>query len=96
MSGVPSVDLQDFVSEDPKRKQKFITEIGNAFEQIGFVALSGHFLSDSLVDDLYSEVKNSLIFLKKPKINTRLKALAGNGAIPPLERNMQREEKKVI
>ncbi|MDP5229386.1 MAG: isopenicillin N synthase family oxygenase, partial [Cellulophaga sp.] len=44
MSYVPSVDLQDFVSEDPKRKEKFIKEIGSAFEDIGFVALSGHFL----------------------------------------------------
>ncbi len=58
MNAIPSVDLQDFVSGDPQRKQKFITEIGNAFEQIGFVALSGHFLPDSLVDDLYAEVKN--------------------------------------
>ena len=58
MSAVPSVDLQDFISGEPLRKQKFITEIGNAFEQIGFVALSGHFLSDELVEDLYTEIKN--------------------------------------
>ena len=57
MSLVPSVDLSDFLSEDPKRKQKFIDEIGIAFEEIGFVALSGHFLSDKLVDSLYSEIK---------------------------------------
>jgi isopenicillin N synthase-like dioxygenase len=57
MSLVPSVDLSDFLSEDPKRKQKFINEIGKAFEEIGFVALGGHFLSDELVDSLYSEIK---------------------------------------
>ncbi|SNR45128.1 Isopenicillin N synthase [Maribacter sedimenticola] len=57
MSLVPSVDLSDFLSEDPKRKQKFINEIGKAFEEIGFVALSGHFLSDELVDSLYDEIK---------------------------------------
>ncbi|KSA13875.1 Oxidoreductase [Maribacter dokdonensis DSW-8] len=54
---VPSVDLTDFLSEDPKRKQKFINEIGKAFEEIGFVALGGHFLSDELVDSLYAEIK---------------------------------------
>lgn len=64
MSAIPSVDLQDFISGDPLRKQKFITEIGNAFEQIGFVALSGHFLSDELVEDLYTEIKN---FFKLPQ-----------------------------
>ncbi|MBT8299238.1 MAG: isopenicillin N synthase family oxygenase [Maribacter sp.] len=58
MSAIPSVDLRDFVSGDPERKKKFITEIGQAFEQIGFVALSGHFLSDDLVEDLYLEIKN--------------------------------------
>ncbi|MBG48323.1 MAG: flavonol synthase [Pseudozobellia sp.] len=57
MSAIPSVDLKDFVSEDPKRKQKFIEEIGAAFENIGFVALSGHFLSDELVENLYTEIK---------------------------------------
>ncbi len=57
MSGIPSVDLRDFLSEDSSRKEKFIKEIGSAFEDIGFVALRGHFLSPELVDDLYSEIK---------------------------------------
>jgi isopenicillin N synthase-like dioxygenase len=64
MSVVPSVDLQDFVSGDPKRKEKFIKEIGSAFENIGFVALRGHFLSDKLVEDLYEEIKG---FFKLPQ-----------------------------
>ncbi|MEK6153755.1 2-oxoglutarate and iron-dependent oxygenase domain-containing protein [Flavobacteriaceae bacterium 3-367] len=57
MSDIPSVDLLDFLSEDSSRKEKFIKEIGSAFEDIGFVALRGHFLSPELVDDLYSEIK---------------------------------------
>ena len=58
MDRIPSVNLSDFVSGDPKRKQKFVDEIGKAYEEIGFVALKGHFLDDTLVDNLYSEVKN--------------------------------------
>jgi len=58
MSAIPSVDLEDFISRDNKRKEKFIEEIGSAFENIGFVALRGHFLSEKLVDDLYAEIKN--------------------------------------
>ena len=54
MSAIPSVDLSDFISGDPSRKQKFIKEIGAAFEDIGFVALSGHFLSDELVKNTSS------------------------------------------
>jgi isopenicillin N synthase-like dioxygenase len=58
MQQIPSVDLRDFLSEDPARKQKFVNEIGKAYEEIGFVALKGHFLNDQLVDDLYAEVRN--------------------------------------
>ncbi|WP_290701359.1 2-oxoglutarate and iron-dependent oxygenase domain-containing protein [Lacinutrix sp.] len=58
MTSIPSVNLEDFLSEDPKRKQKFIDEIGKAYQDIGFVALKGHFLDEKLVDRLYSEIKN--------------------------------------
>ncbi|GIZ10554.1 isopenicillin N synthase family oxygenase [Flavobacterium sp. UMI-01] len=57
MQNIPSVDLTDFLSEDPKRKEKFVNEIGAAFEDIGFVALKGHFLEQSLVDELYAEIR---------------------------------------
>jgi len=58
MQNIPSVDLRDFLSDEPQRKQKFVNEIGSAFEDIGFVALKGHFLENQLVDELYSEIKH--------------------------------------
>lgn len=58
MNKIPSVNLKDFLSGDDERKQKFISEIGSAYENIGFVALKGHFLDDSLVEELYAEIKN--------------------------------------
>ena len=58
MNRIPSVNLQDFISGDPDRKQKFIDETGKAYEEIGFVALKGHFLDDQLVGNLYKEIKN--------------------------------------
>jgi len=58
MQNIPSVDLRDFLSDDPVRKQKFVNEIGKAYEEIGFVALKGHFLSDDLTGTLYEEVRN--------------------------------------
>lgn len=57
MNNIPSVDLSDFLSSDPSKKQKFVNEIGRAYEEIGFVSLKNHFLDDNLVDDLYKEVK---------------------------------------
>ncbi|MBD3861916.1 isopenicillin N synthase family dioxygenase [Olleya marilimosa] len=58
MNSIPSVNLKDFTSGDPVRKQKFVAEIGKAYEEIGFVALKGHFLDEDLVDNLYKEIKN--------------------------------------
>lgn len=58
MQNIPSVNLRDFLSDDPVRKQKFVNEIGQAYEEIGFVALKGHFLEDQLVENLYTEVRN--------------------------------------
>ena len=55
---IPSVNLEDFLSENPVRKQNFVNAIGKAYEDIGFVALKGHFLDDKLVENLYKEVKN--------------------------------------
>jgi isopenicillin N synthase-like dioxygenase len=57
MNKIPTVDLRDFLSDNPERKQKFVNEIGKAYEEIGFVALKGHFLNDDLVKDLYAQVQ---------------------------------------
>jgi isopenicillin N synthase-like dioxygenase len=77
MSYVPSVDLQDFVSGDPKRKEKFIKEIGSAFEDIGFVALSGHFLPQQLVDDLYAEIKKFFQLAQETKDSYEIEGIGG-------------------
>ncbi|MFI1744033.1 isopenicillin N synthase family dioxygenase [Thalassobellus sediminis] len=58
MNIIPSVNLNDFISNDSNRKQKFVDAIGKAYEEIGFVALKGHFLDETLVENLYKEVKN--------------------------------------
>ena len=77
MSLVPSVDLTDFISEDSKRKQKFIKEIGTAFEEIGFVALSGHFLSEDLVSDLYGEIKKFFQLPQEVKDSYEIEGIGG-------------------
>jgi isopenicillin N synthase-like dioxygenase len=57
MTTIPSVDLNDFLSEDSSKKAAFIKEIGTAFHEIGFVALKGHFLKELHTKTLYSEIK---------------------------------------
>ena len=63
MNKIPSVNLLDFISNDPKRKQKFVNQIGEAYEAIGFVALKVIFWSDNLsTDTLYTEIKKFFEF----------------------------------
>ena len=77
MNRIPSVNLQDFVSGDANRKQKFIDEIGKAYEEIGFVALKGHFLDDQLVDNLYGEVKNFFDLPLETKRSYEIEGIGG-------------------
>lgn len=77
MNNIPSVDLADFLSDDPKRKQKFVNEIGKAYEEIGFVALKNHFLSDNLSSELYKEVKNFFDLPLETKQKYEIEGLAG-------------------
>ncbi|QLE02619.1 isopenicillin N synthase family oxygenase [Galbibacter sp. BG1] len=77
MNKVPSVDLSDFLSDNPSRKQKFIDEIGKAYEEIGFVALKGHFLSDQLINDLYSEIKKFFDLPQEVKDKYEIEGIGG-------------------
>ncbi|WP_299252398.1 2-oxoglutarate and iron-dependent oxygenase domain-containing protein [uncultured Aquimarina sp.] len=77
MNNIPSVDLSDFLSEDPSRKQKFVDEIGKAYEEIGFVALKNHFLSDDLVQELYKEVKAFFTLPLEDKQKYEIEGLGG-------------------
>jgi isopenicillin N synthase-like dioxygenase len=77
MNKIPSVNLADFLSDDKSRKQKFINEIGHAYETIGFVALKGHFLDDTLVRDLYSEIKNFFDLPIEAKENYEIPGIGG-------------------
>lgn len=76
MQNIPSVDLRDFLSDDPTRKQKFVNEIGSAYETIGFVALKGHFLSPELAEALYAQVRN---FFELPLENKKKYEIPGIG-----------------
>ena len=77
MKNIPSVDLSDFLSGDTARKQKFINEIGEAYEEIGFVALRGHFLSDALTENLYKEVKGFFDLPDEIKQSYEIKGIGG-------------------
>ena len=55
---IPSVNLADFLSSDIYKKNNFVESIGRAFEEIGFVALDGHFLDSDFNEKLYKEIRS--------------------------------------
>jgi isopenicillin N synthase-like dioxygenase len=77
MQQIPSVNLRDFLSDDPARKQHFVNEIGKAYEDIGFVALKGHFLDDQLVENLYQEVRQFFTLPLEVKAKYEIPGIGG-------------------
>ena len=57
MPNIPSVDLNNFLSDDQSLKQEFVNKLGKAYQDIGFVALKGHFLKDSDIENIYKYIK---------------------------------------
>lgn len=75
--GIPSVDLADFLSTDPARKLKFVNELGDAYENIGFVSVKNHFLSESLEENLYQQVKAFFALPIETKEKYEIPGIAG-------------------
>ena len=76
MQHIPQADLTDFLSGNPARKNAFVQHIGSSFQEIGFLALKGHFLEESLQEDLYREIKG---FFAMPTLNKEAYEIQGGG-----------------
>ena len=74
---IPSIDLKDFTSGNSARKQKCVRELGEAFQNIGFVAVRNHGLSDDLTANLYGSVKQFFTLPEATKLNYEIKDLGG-------------------
>ena len=77
IDAISSVDLADFLSDDETRKQQFVQQIGSAYEEIGFVALKNHFLSDQLMGELYTEVRQFFNLPLETKHKYEIEGLGG-------------------
>lgn len=66
---IPSLDLADFTSGDASRKSAFVKDLGNAFSNIGFVAIKSHGLTEENRQQLYSTIET---FFQLPE-ETKLK-----------------------
>jgi isopenicillin N synthase-like dioxygenase len=74
---IPSVDLSDFLSGNAVKKNDFVQSLGKAYEEIGFVAVKNHGISDDLIADLYKYVQQFFSLPLEQKKNYEIKGLAG-------------------
>lgn len=74
---IPSLDLADFTGGDPNKKQKFVAALGEAYNNIGFVAIRNHYLSDELSAKLYAVIKKFFALADPVKQKYEIPGLAG-------------------
>lgn len=74
---IPAVDLADFLSGDPARKNAFVQDLGKAYKTVGFVAVKNHGISNELIDSLYEKVQQFFSLPLEQKKTYELKDLAG-------------------
>jgi isopenicillin N synthase-like dioxygenase len=74
---IPVVDLAEFTSGDPVLKQKFVNELGKAYEEVGFVAVKNHGVPDHLIADLYKYVQQFFSLPLEKKREYEIPELAG-------------------
>lgn len=84
--GIPSLDLNDFVAGDAVTRNAFIQSLGNAYEDIGFIALKNHGLSDELVSALYLEVDAFFTLPDNVKGKYNIPEMAGQRGYTPFGR----------
>ena len=63
---IPTVDLSKFTDGTEAERTAFVKKLGDAFHDIGFVAVKNHGVPQDLIDDFYSESKQ-FFGLDKPK-----------------------------
>ena len=83
MNKIPQVNLNDYLTGDPDSKKKFISDLGKGFSEIGFIALKGHLLNDSVKESLYDEVKNFFNLSNEIKSKYIISGLASQRGFTP-------------
>lgn len=74
---IPSLDLADFTQGDEQRKKKFVQQLGDAYNTIGFVAIRNHYLTDDLSQRLYAIIKKFYAQTDAIKQKYEIPGLAG-------------------
>lgn len=74
---IPSLDLADFTGGNADKKKKFVNDLGEAYNNIGFAAIRNHYLTDELSDRLYAVIRKFFALPEDVKQKYEIAGLAG-------------------
>lgn len=74
---IPKVNLQEFINGNEEQRKGFVKQLGDAFEEWGFVGVVGHGIPDEKIEELYSNVKTFFSLEKGTKVKYEVPGLAG-------------------
>ncbi|TAF66031.1 MAG: isopenicillin N synthase family oxygenase [Cytophagales bacterium] len=77
LNEIPSLDLANFTEGNDTERKQFIQDLGNAFQEIGFVAIKNHGLDDQLRHQLYATIQAFFALPDEVKQKYELANLAG-------------------
>ncbi len=75
--GIPTVDLSQFVHGTEEQKTAFVQALGQAFHEVGFVAVVNHGIQKNLVDGFYASSKAFFALPEEVKRKYEVAGLAG-------------------
>ena len=67
-AGIPTLDLRRYTEGSDEDKRAFAAELGAAYRQVGFAAISGHGVSEELIESMYDRVKKFFSLPKETKL----------------------------
>ncbi|RYY33478.1 MAG: isopenicillin N synthase family oxygenase [Sphingobacteriaceae bacterium] len=74
---IPRLDLNDYVNGTSQQREQFSNDIGQAFNETGFVTITNHGLSKELINSLYEQVKKLFSLPDEVKDKYEIPGLAG-------------------
>jgi len=57
VAGIPTLNLADFTHGTAEQRQAFVDDLGAAYREIGFAAISGHGVAPELIEGMYREAE---------------------------------------
>ncbi|WP_257669615.1 isopenicillin N synthase family dioxygenase [Parapedobacter tibetensis] len=74
---IPRLDLHDYTKGSAAQRKQFSQDIGNAFNETGFVTIANHGIDKALIDELYSVVQAFFTLPEEEKMKYEIPGLAG-------------------